>query len=412
MLATASRSRAIGRADHQVGRAGAQQPRAAHQRDQRGVVAAAVGQAAAGLDRGRERAGGGQAGRGSWAHADDRDSAGLRGRDTCDPVHYGQVSVCRAELLRPGTMFRAAPDLGTRAAMTSDLLINSPWADHAGADAAERAEAERVQHEDERRRAARVIAAAARDTADARDLLAMLGLGARRHPRRAGPAHRRRVVARDRARARRCEHDRSTMAHDSQRQSADEFFATRAATWDERFPDDGPRYERAVAELAPRRGGVAVDVGCGTGRALPFLRAAVGPAGVRRRPRPDPADAGRGRRRGRVDPAGRAAPGRRRPAAAGRCQLRRAVRRRAAASPRATRSRGCASSPGSAGRARGWRCSTRSDGSRWPLVTARRPIPTTCEATLASRRRSRRTAGRPNSSTTATSGISSSPCAH
>jgi len=57
------------------------------------------------------------------------------------------------------------------------------------------------------------------------------------------------------------------------------FFAARAATWDERFPDDGPRYDRAVRELAPRFGGVAVDIGCGTGRALPYLRAAVGPNG-------------------------------------------------------------------------------------------------------------------------------------
>lgn len=68
------------------------------------------------------------------------------------------------------------------------------------------------------------------------------------------------------------------MAHDHATSSRD-FFATRAATWDERFPDDGPRYARAVAELAPVRGGLAVDVGCGTGRALPFLRAAVGPHG-------------------------------------------------------------------------------------------------------------------------------------
>jgi hypothetical protein len=60
--------------------------------------------------------------------------------------------------------------------MTSDVLINSPWADHSGV-GAERAEADRVQHEDERLRAARVIAAAARDIAEARDLLSMLGLG-------------------------------------------------------------------------------------------------------------------------------------------------------------------------------------------------------------------------------------------
>ncbi|MGN6607243.1 MAG: class I SAM-dependent methyltransferase [Jatrophihabitans sp.] len=58
------------------------------------------------------------------------------------------------------------------------------------------------------------------------------------------------------------------------------FFATRAAGWEDRFPDDGPRYERAVHDLAPRVGGVAVDVGCGTGRALVPLREAVGPQGV------------------------------------------------------------------------------------------------------------------------------------
>jgi SAM-dependent methyltransferase len=59
-----------------------------------------------------------------------------------------------------------------------------------------------------------------------------------------------------------------------------DFFASRAAGWEERFPDDGPRYGRAVAELAPARGGVAVDVGCGTGRALPFLCEAVGHDGL------------------------------------------------------------------------------------------------------------------------------------
>ncbi|HVW41185.1 MAG TPA: methyltransferase domain-containing protein [Amycolatopsis sp.] len=58
------------------------------------------------------------------------------------------------------------------------------------------------------------------------------------------------------------------------------FFATRAATWETRFPDDGPAYRRAVADLAPPPGGAVADVGCGTGRALPELRAAVGEAGT------------------------------------------------------------------------------------------------------------------------------------
>jgi hypothetical protein len=61
--------------------------------------------------------------------------------------------------------------------MTSDVLTNSAWSDHSGTDiGAARAEAERRQHELERLRAARVIAAAARDPEDARDLLGMLGL--------------------------------------------------------------------------------------------------------------------------------------------------------------------------------------------------------------------------------------------
>jgi hypothetical protein len=57
------------------------------------------------------------------------------------------------------------------------------------------------------------------------------------------------------------------------------FFAPRAATWEQRFPDDDPAYAAAVAELRPRPGQTALDVGCGTGRALPHLRAGVGPDG-------------------------------------------------------------------------------------------------------------------------------------
>jgi SAM-dependent methyltransferase len=57
------------------------------------------------------------------------------------------------------------------------------------------------------------------------------------------------------------------------------FFAPRAGRWEERFPDDGPLFDAAVRALAPPRGGAVLDVGCGTGRGLPPLRAAVGPAG-------------------------------------------------------------------------------------------------------------------------------------
>ncbi|MFE1251861.1 class I SAM-dependent methyltransferase [Streptomyces sp. NPDC058735] len=59
-----------------------------------------------------------------------------------------------------------------------------------------------------------------------------------------------------------------------------EFFTARAAGWDSRFPDDGPAYAAAVAEIGLRAGDRVLDAGCGTGRALPPLRAAVGPSGV------------------------------------------------------------------------------------------------------------------------------------
>ncbi|WP_435882178.1 class I SAM-dependent methyltransferase [Streptomyces umbrinus] len=59
-----------------------------------------------------------------------------------------------------------------------------------------------------------------------------------------------------------------------------EFFGARAADWDTRFPDDGPVYAAAVTELELREGDRVLDAGCGTGRALPPLRDAVGPSGV------------------------------------------------------------------------------------------------------------------------------------
>jgi SAM-dependent methyltransferase len=58
------------------------------------------------------------------------------------------------------------------------------------------------------------------------------------------------------------------------------FFAYRAATWDAKFGDDIPAYRAAVGKAGIRRGGVAIDVGCGTGRALAPLREAVGSAGA------------------------------------------------------------------------------------------------------------------------------------
>ncbi|MFE7216002.1 class I SAM-dependent methyltransferase [Streptomyces sp. NPDC057611] len=59
-----------------------------------------------------------------------------------------------------------------------------------------------------------------------------------------------------------------------------EFFTARAADWDSRFPDDGPAYAAAVAELGLCEGDRVLDAGCGTGRALPPLRAAVGAPGI------------------------------------------------------------------------------------------------------------------------------------
>ena len=57
------------------------------------------------------------------------------------------------------------------------------------------------------------------------------------------------------------------------------FFACRAAGWDTKFGDDMPAYAAAVAEAGIPDGGTVIDVGCGTGRAIPALREAVGPAG-------------------------------------------------------------------------------------------------------------------------------------
>ena len=57
------------------------------------------------------------------------------------------------------------------------------------------------------------------------------------------------------------------------------FFGARAAGWDSRFGDDLPAYAKAVAAAGIRPGDVVLDVGTGTGRALPALSAATGPTG-------------------------------------------------------------------------------------------------------------------------------------
>ncbi|MFJ4777658.1 class I SAM-dependent methyltransferase [Streptomyces sp. NPDC088762] len=59
-----------------------------------------------------------------------------------------------------------------------------------------------------------------------------------------------------------------------------EFFGVRAADWDRKFPGDGAAFATAVAEFGLRPGDRVLDAGCGTGRALSPLRAAVGPTGL------------------------------------------------------------------------------------------------------------------------------------
>lgn len=58
------------------------------------------------------------------------------------------------------------------------------------------------------------------------------------------------------------------------------FFASRAVGWEDRFPNDTAEYQRAVAQLDPRRASVALDAGCGSGRALELLQDRVGPGGL------------------------------------------------------------------------------------------------------------------------------------
>ncbi|MGI5347240.1 class I SAM-dependent methyltransferase [Streptomyces sp. CA-250714] len=72
------------------------------------------------------------------------------------------------------------------------------------------------------------------------------------------------------------------MTHDlaDDRAAVRAFFGERAARWDARFPNDGPAYSAAVNEIGLRSGDAVLDAGCGTGRALPALRAAVGPDGT------------------------------------------------------------------------------------------------------------------------------------
>ncbi|WP_329376551.1 methyltransferase domain-containing protein [Streptomyces sp. NBC_01351] len=58
------------------------------------------------------------------------------------------------------------------------------------------------------------------------------------------------------------------------------FFTRRAGAWEDRFAYQTPAYEAAVARMGLGRGQTALDLGCGTGRAMPALRARVGGEGT------------------------------------------------------------------------------------------------------------------------------------
>ncbi|MFI6048757.1 methyltransferase domain-containing protein [Streptomyces violascens] len=57
------------------------------------------------------------------------------------------------------------------------------------------------------------------------------------------------------------------------------FFTHRADAWEERFAYQTPAYEAAALRMQLRSGSTALDLGCGTGRAMPALREQVGAHG-------------------------------------------------------------------------------------------------------------------------------------
>ncbi len=66
-------------------------------------------------------------------------------------------------------------------------------------------------------------------------------------------------------------------------ETTQEFYTRWAALYDAiatRTPGVGSLRETAIDRLAPERGDVVVDMGCGTGANLPYLRERVGPSGV------------------------------------------------------------------------------------------------------------------------------------
>ncbi|MFJ3901693.1 methyltransferase domain-containing protein [Streptomyces sp. NPDC090025] len=57
------------------------------------------------------------------------------------------------------------------------------------------------------------------------------------------------------------------------------FFTGRADAWEERFAHQNPAYAAAVARMRVAPGGLLLDLGCGTGRAMPALSEQAGPGG-------------------------------------------------------------------------------------------------------------------------------------
>ncbi|MEU6309356.1 methyltransferase domain-containing protein [Streptomyces sp. NPDC047014] len=69
------------------------------------------------------------------------------------------------------------------------------------------------------------------------------------------------------------------VAERAERTATRAFFTRRADAWEERFAYQTPAYEAAVARMRLAPGRRALDLGCGTGRAMPALRSQVGPEG-------------------------------------------------------------------------------------------------------------------------------------